>query len=71
MSNSMKTIPVALPLLDEREAEAAKRPIMSGWVTQGPCFIVRLLSFIFSFSVYFHLPSPKNILPSSIYNLSI
>jgi dTDP-4-amino-4,6-dideoxygalactose transaminase len=32
----MKTIPVARPWLDEREAEAAKRPIMSGWVTQGP-----------------------------------
>jgi perosamine synthetase len=36
MSNSEKTIPVALPVLDEREAEAAKRPIMAGWVTQGP-----------------------------------
>ena len=24
------------PLLDEREAEAARRPILSGWVTQGP-----------------------------------
>jgi perosamine synthetase len=36
MSNLEKTIPVALPVLDEREAEAAKRPIMSGWVTQGP-----------------------------------
>lgn len=36
MSNSEKTIPVALPVLDDREAEAAKRAIMSGWVTQGP-----------------------------------
>jgi len=36
MSDIRKTIPVALPLLDEREAEAAKRAIMSGWVTQGP-----------------------------------
>jgi perosamine synthetase len=36
MSNSEKTIPVALPVMDDREAEAAKRPIMSGWVTQGP-----------------------------------
>ena len=33
---ALKTIPIALPLMDEREAEAAKRPIMSGWVTQGP-----------------------------------
>src|SRR5215510_8087174 len=30
------TIPVARPLLDEREAEAARRVILSGWVTQGP-----------------------------------
>ena len=29
-------IPVARPWMGEREAEAAKRPIMSGWVTQGP-----------------------------------
>lgn len=29
-------IPVAKPWMDEREAEAAKRPILSGWVTQGP-----------------------------------
>ena len=36
MSTPSKTIPVALPLMDEREAEAARRPIMSGWVTQGP-----------------------------------
>lgn len=32
----MDTIPVARPLLDEREAEAARRVILSGWVTQGP-----------------------------------
>ena len=36
MPDSPKIIPVARPWLDEREAEAAKRPIMSGWVTQGP-----------------------------------
>jgi dTDP-4-amino-4,6-dideoxygalactose transaminase len=36
MSNTIGFIPVARPWLDEREAEAAKRPIMSGWVTQGP-----------------------------------
>ena len=33
---SATTIPVARPLLDEREAEAARRVILSGWVTQGP-----------------------------------
>ncbi len=36
MSDLPKLIPIAKPLMDEREAEAAKRPIMSGWVTQGP-----------------------------------
>jgi dTDP-4-amino-4,6-dideoxygalactose transaminase len=34
--NEMKQIPVAKPVLDEREAEAARRVILSGWVTQGP-----------------------------------
>ncbi len=29
-------IPVARPTLDERDAEAARRAILSGWVTQGP-----------------------------------
>lgn len=29
-------IPVAKPLLDEREVEAVRRVVLSGWVTQGP-----------------------------------
>lgn len=29
-------IPITKPVMDEREAEAARRPILSGWVTQGP-----------------------------------
>ena len=29
-------VPFARPSLDEREAEAARRAILSGWVTQGP-----------------------------------
>ena len=29
-------LPIARPLLDEREVEAARRVILSGWVTQGP-----------------------------------
>ena len=30
------SIPVAKPWMDESEAEAARRVILSGWVTQGP-----------------------------------
>ena len=30
------TIPIARPWMDEREAEAARRAILSGWGTQGP-----------------------------------
>lgn len=33
---SAKTIPVARPWMGECEAEAARRVILSGWVTQGP-----------------------------------
>ena len=29
-------IPIAKPFLDEREADAARRVILSGWITQGP-----------------------------------
>ena len=29
-------IPIARPWMDEREVEATSRPILSGWVTQGP-----------------------------------
>lgn len=29
-------IPIAKPWMDEREADAARRPILSGWITQGP-----------------------------------
>jgi perosamine synthetase len=29
-------IPITKPMLDEREADAARRAILSGWVTQGP-----------------------------------
>ncbi len=36
MTSTGRTIPVAKPLLDEIEVEAARRVVMSGWVTQGP-----------------------------------
>lgn len=36
MSGGMDFIPVARPWMGEEEAEAARRAILSGWVTQGP-----------------------------------
>ncbi len=33
---SQQMIPIAKPVLDEREVEAVRRVILSGWVTQGP-----------------------------------
>jgi dTDP-4-amino-4,6-dideoxygalactose transaminase len=36
VSNTTTPIPVARPWLDERDAAAARRAILSGWVTQGP-----------------------------------
>src|SRR5919202_125987 len=32
----MPSIPITKPWMDEREVEAAGRPILSGWITQGP-----------------------------------
>ena len=29
-------IPIAKPLLDEQEADAVRRVILTGWITQGP-----------------------------------
>ena len=36
MSSAQHHIPVAKPWLGEEEAIAVRRPILSGWVTQGP-----------------------------------
>jgi perosamine synthetase len=36
MTQTISQIPVAKPILDEREVEAVRRVILSGWVTQGP-----------------------------------
>jgi dTDP-4-amino-4,6-dideoxygalactose transaminase len=33
---TLSLIPIAKPWMDEREAKAAERPILAGWVTQGP-----------------------------------
>lgn len=36
MAGTRRMIPIAKPWMDERELEAVARPILSGWVTQGP-----------------------------------
>jgi len=36
MSEKKRNIPVYRPWIDEKEVEAASRPILSGWVTMGP-----------------------------------
>ncbi len=35
-TTATQVIPIAKPILDEREVEAVRRVILSGWVTQGP-----------------------------------
>src|SRR5881394_3824316 len=35
-TTTFRDIPLGRPSLDEREADAARRAILSGWVTQGP-----------------------------------
>ena len=36
MSEARSFIPVAKPWIGDAEAEAVRRPLLSGWVTQGP-----------------------------------
>jgi perosamine synthetase len=33
---TLTSIPIARPWMDEREVEAARRAVLSGWITQGP-----------------------------------
>ena len=36
MQQTVAPIPIAKPIVDEREVEAVRRVILSGWLTQGP-----------------------------------
>jgi perosamine synthetase len=36
MPDARRILPIAKPFMGEEEAEAARRPIIAGWVTQGP-----------------------------------
>jgi perosamine synthetase len=36
LSPNLRKIPIACPSLGEEEAEAARRALLSGWITQGP-----------------------------------
>jgi perosamine synthetase len=49
---SSQQIPVAKPVLDEREVEAVRRVVLSGWVTQGP----EVLAFEREFADYVGAP---------------
>ncbi|MDB5527011.1 MAG: UDP-4-amino-4-deoxy-L-arabinose--oxoglutarate aminotransferase [Devosia sp.] len=49
---STRQIPVAKPVLDELEVEAARRVILSGWVTQGP----EVAKFEQEFAAYVNAP---------------
>jgi dTDP-4-amino-4,6-dideoxygalactose transaminase len=52
LSTSQPTIPVARPMLGERELEAMRRPLVSGWLTQGP----EVLAFESEFAAFVGAP---------------
>jgi dTDP-4-amino-4,6-dideoxygalactose transaminase len=52
VSASLPPIPVAKPELDEEEADAVRRVILSGWITQGP----EVAAFESAFAAYVDAP---------------
>jgi dTDP-4-amino-4,6-dideoxygalactose transaminase len=51
-TRSIEPVPIAKPILDEREVEAVRRVILSGWVTQGP----EVAAFERDFAAYVRAP---------------
>jgi len=52
MDKAPRQIPVAMPWLGDQEVEAVKRPLLSGWITQGP----EVAAFESEFAAYVEAP---------------